>query len=262
MHNFFNKTGLVLLSVALLGLLGTSYAGYTGELSADTELSTGSMDFEFIDMEVNEDFLICIQKGENGNIQDICADIDYDGKFLRVTDMGPIDMSWLEDGDLRIIIRYGIKASNEHSIMKAAATGKNEDAARYIGSIPLDRISRTPRWYIENGQDIWGSGDDEIDSVPQIVYSLLPETLGDFEIYQVLTAKAEDDGMQGIIILVQTEVPVIIPEGQVTLSQFYLPEELLQEISASKDLVLSVHGCYGFEIPINLDQFNAGGWPL
>ena len=62
--------------------------------------------------------------------------------------------------------------------------------------------------------------------------------------------------MQGTIVLEQTEPCTLLPEGHLSLSDFDLPEEMYDEIGDETNLRLSLQGCYGFEIPLVLDQFN------
>lgn len=62
--------------------------------------------------------------------------------------------------------------------------------------------------------------------------------------------------MQGSIVLEQIEPCKFLSEGSILLSDFDLPEEINEEIGAEGNLKLSMQGCYGFEIPLILDQFN------
>ena len=261
MKKIFSKVGLLLLSATMVGMLGVSYAGYTDILIAEGELSTGSMSFEFVDAKKDQDFLIGLENNKD-KFQELDANIDFDGKSLIITDIDPIDIAVLEDGKSKLLIHYSIKAEDEQSILRAAMIAE-KDKRSSLGEIPFELISKTPQWSIAGKSKgefhSWGSENEAIETVPQVVYDLLPEALGSFHATHILSVDKKGDRMQGIIALELKDSPEILSIEKVKLSEFDLPEEVLREMVEVKKLELSMQGCYGFEIPLSLDQFNAGG---
>ena len=156
MKKIFNKVGLLLIAVVAVGMQGLSYAAYTDFLTVETDLTTGSMDFDFHDIE-GEGAIIGIM-GKNGKIKKLDADIEYDGKTLRITDMEAIPMSMLEDGDMELHIRYAMKATEDQSILRAATIDERDQVRSFIGVIPFNLTTRTPKWSIEGDSISFGSG--------------------------------------------------------------------------------------------------------
>ena len=261
MKKIFSKVGLLLLSATMVGMLGVSYAGYTDILIAEGELSTGSMGFEFVDAKKDRAFQIGLENNK-GKFQELDANIDFDGKSLTITDIDPIDIAVLEDGKSKLLIHYSIKAEDEQSILRAAMIAE-KDKRSSLGEIPFELISKTPQWSIAGKSKgefhSWGSENEAIETVPQVVYDLLPEALGSFHATHILSVDKKGDRMQGIIALELKDSPEILSIEKVKLSEFDLPEEVLREMVEVKKLELSMQGCYGFKIPLSLDQFNAGG---
>lgn len=254
MNKIFSKAGLTVFVALMMVLLGVSYAGYTSILETNISMDSGNMDFQFSGD--NDDFSIGIQNGENGNIRAINADIAYDGKDLTITGMDPINMELLKDGDLRIIIQYEIAAADTASIKKAASID-SEKIADKAGIINIQRTTKAPQWKIESSSGSWELGDKDIGDVPRIIYNLLPESLGDFQVSQTLTVDKDRDGMQGVIILSQKEVPDLLSTESISLSSLGLSHEIAVEMmDKAEDLTLTMQGCYDFTVPLALDQFN------
>ena len=256
MKKIFNRVGLLLLAVVAVGMLGVSYAAYTDFLTVETDLTTGSMDFEFHDIGGEGGAIIGIM-GKNGRIKKLDADIEYDGKTLRITDMEAIPMSMLEDGDMELHIRYAMKAAEDQSILRAATIDERDQVRSIIGVIPFKLTTRTPKWSIEGDSISFGSGTRGLGRIPEIIYDSLLEDLGDFRVHHTLMINERKNLMQGTIVLEQTEPCTLLPEGPLLLSDFDLPEEMYDEIGDETNLRLSLQGCYGFEIPLVLEQFNA-----
>ncbi len=258
MKKIFSKVGLLLCSAAMVGALGVSYAGYTDLLIADAELSTGSMGFEFLDTNKDQDFVIgLLDNSQKGEFIELDANINFDGKSITIAGMDPVDISMLDDGITKLVIHYFIKASEGQSIKKAAAIDK-KDKRSSLGEIPFELLSATPQWNIEGEFTSGGSGEKSLGTVPEVIYELLPETLGSFKATHLLAGDEKGDFMQGTILLEPTKNSEILSAKKVALSDFDLPEDLVKEMAAEKNLELSVIGHYGFEIPLVLDQFNAG----
>ncbi|NLT46971.1 MAG: hypothetical protein GXX92_01025 [Clostridiales bacterium] len=261
MKKMFSKVGLLMLSAVMVGMLGVSYAGYTDILTVEGEVSTGSMGFEFMDTRKDRDFLIGLET-DSGKFRKLDANIDFDGKSLSITDIGPIDFSLFESGNAKIFIRYSIAAADGRSVQRAA-TIKENDSRSSLGEIPLELISKTPEWSISGKSEDesygCGSENEAIDAVPQVVYDLLPDTLGQFRATHTLLPNKKGDRMEGVITLDPADSQEILSARKVELSEFDLPDEVLKEMVGIDQLELSIQGCYGFEIPLVLDQFNAGG---
>ena len=134
MKKIFNKVGLLLIAVVAVGMLGICYAAYTDFLTVETDLTTGSMDFDFHDIECEGAIIGIMCK--NGKIKKLDADIEYDGKPLRITDMEAIPMSMIEDGDMELHIRYAMKATEDQRIMRAATIDERDQERNIIGVIP------------------------------------------------------------------------------------------------------------------------------
>jgi hypothetical protein len=255
MRKIFSKTGLLVLMVAIVVLLGASYAGYTRVLETQLDLSSGGMDFHFDGS--REDFSISIQKDGSKELWDLNANIDYDGKTLKISDMKPIDMSYLKDGDLRFIIQYGIKASNSSSLAKAAIpqTIKDKNEFEYVS---FEKTTKTPQWTIKTSSGDWSTGGFAVGSASEAICGRLPDSLGDFKLIKTLAVDENEKIMHGVIILEQAEIPSWFSSRPINLSSLCLPEEVLESIGEESDLVLSIEGAYGFEIPLAIDQFNVG----
>lgn len=252
MKKIFNKTGLLILIMVTVASLGVSYAAYTTSLEAGADLTTGNLDFEF--SQSDELVSIEVQKGFNGNPQELKADVDYDGKTLRITNIEAIDVSLLEKGNLRFIIRYGIKPSDNSSLLNAIIKEKNDGTDQYIS---LRRNSTTPQWIIKDGCDDWSFDSMAAGVASQSIYGILPDSLGEFQVTQSLGIARNEEYFEGIIILEQKDVPDWISPGPILLSQLELPAEIVEKMVVKEDLTLSLFGFYSFEIPLALDQFNA-----
>jgi len=255
MRKMFSKVGLLMLSAVMVGMLGVSYAGYTDILTVEGEVSTGSMGFKFVDTRKDRDFLIGLET-DSGKFRKLDANIDFDGKSLSITDIGPIDFSLFENRSAKILIIYSIAAADGQSVQRAAKITE-KDKRSFLGEIPFKLMSKTPEWSIsgisEDGS--YGCGSEN----EAIVYDLLPDTLGQFRATHTLLPNKKGDRMEGTITLEPADSQEILSARKVELSEFDLPEEVLKEMVGIDQLELSIQGCYGFEIPLVLDQFNAGG---
>lgn len=251
MNKIFSKMGFVLLSFMLLAMLGISYGAYTGALYINTSLSSGSMDMKF--SEKDDQFSLEIQIGKNDKPIELRANKSYDGKTLKISEMDPIDMSLLENGDLRFIIRYGIKPSDSSSILKASMKKPRRNKEQEY--VTFERTTASPQIIIKDNSE-------ELDSkitagvASQIIYDYLPDNLGDFYVTKNLLIDEKENIMQGVIILEQKEALSWPFENHIKLSNLDIQADELALLEKQDNLTLLLKGCYGFEIPLVLDQFN------
>ncbi|GAB1475410.1 hypothetical protein MASR2M70_02420 [Bacillota bacterium] len=255
MESIFSKMGLLFLSVVMLVMLGASYGSYTGILDVDITESTGSMDFLFAQGHSHE-FSMTIQNGQMDEAEEIPAHFVYDDKTLKITDIGPINLNILREGDLRFNIRYSLKASEASSIKKAVISARSGNKKNEQKNLSFIRMSRTPEWTVICGNNMWGSAKAEAGGVPEIVYRLLPDTIGDFAMEQVLTIDEDEELLKGVIVLEQTGCKMAFPAEPVLLSSFELPEEIEQDMMEGEECQLIIKAAYSLEIPVDLDQFN------
>lgn len=251
MKRLFNRSGLIVLMTVMVASLGVSYAGYTAILESKIDLSTGSMDFQFCDSD--ELYSIQIQNGRRGEPMELDADINYDGKTLKISTIEAIDVSLLREGNLRFIIRYGIKPSGDSSILRSAIHGK-DCGCEYIS---LTRSTRTAQWVIRGCEDDLGCDGKAAGTVSGEIDKLLPDSLGDFQIVESYIIDGNEEYLEGVITLEQIDVPDWISSAPVLLSQLGLSEKTMDEIVDEDNLTISLSGFYHFEIPLDLDQFNA-----
>lgn len=214
------------------------------------ELSSGNMDFEFSD--VPDVYSIRIQNGDEGNLKNLDANVTYDGKMLKITDIDSVDVSWFEAGDLRFIIKYGIQPTDGSSLLKATVTKETTEEE----IVTLQRAGKTPQWVIRGETDNWGSDCKAAGVASSTIYDYLPDNLGEFKVLKSLKIVEDRAIMEGTIILEQTERPDWISTRPIPLSCLELPTEIIDEMLGEENLILSLFGVYDFEIPLALDQFN------
>jgi hypothetical protein len=245
----FNKAGLLFFMVILIIVLGASYAGYIAVLKTHTSLSTGNMDFNFDDS--NEDFSISIQKGKDGEIRRIGAIAEYDGKNLIIKDMDPIDTTYLDNVDLRFIIRYRIKPSENSSLMKAAEfTEIKNDEEEYV---KLRRTGKTIQWVGNMDRNSEGKTGGVTASNIQ---NLMPDSLGNFRVTKKLEADDNEKMMQGTILLEQVGFSDGAWPKSIDISSLGASVNDLEIGMEAGTNEITLRGFYGFEIPFVLDQFN------
>ena len=254
----YRKRGIVKW-VILLGVafttLGLSYAAHTNVLTSNFTISTSNMSFIF-DSKNDQEVNVKIQNGSCDTVN-LGGTVSFEDKILTINDIGPIDMEDLEDGDAIITIDYAIKVeTEEQGIRRPASIESKKDNGYDLGEVKFELMSHTPIWKLENGDQSWGTG--ELMNTPEIVYGLLPNDLGTFHASNILIPDEEEDGvMNGTIRLEQITRPDLSDELAIGLSSLNLPEEIISEIkSGSSESILQIKGNYGFEIPLNLDQFN------
>lgn len=255
MEKIFSKIGLLFISALAVVMLGVSYGGYTGFLTTDIKTATGNMDFLFSE-EGGEEFALTIQNSEMEEPSELDANFLYDGKTLRITDIGPIDINMLSGGDLRIDILFLINASEDSTIKKAIISDKSDNNQTNQEPVVFDRMSKTPKWTIKCGSYIWGSENSEAGGVPEIVYRLLPDEIGDFYMTQSLITDENEGQIRGVLTLEQAGTGQSFPIEPVLLSSFELPSEIGEEMMAGEECELIMQAKYALEIPIDLDQFN------
>lgn len=249
MARVFNKAGLLFFMVTLIVVLGAGYAGYMAVLKTHTSLSSGDMDFKFDDS--NEGFSISVQKGRNGEIRKIGAIAEYDGKTLTIKDMDPIDTTYLDNVDLRFIIRYRIKPSENSSLMKAAEiTEIKNDEEEYV---KLRRTGKTIQWVGRMDR----SPEEKIGGVTSnYIQNLMPDSLGDFRVTKKLEADDNEKMMQGTILLEQVGVSDGTWPKSIDISSLGASVNDLEIGMEAGTNEITLRGFYGFEIPFVLDQFN------
>lgn len=250
MKKLFSRSGLIVLMIVIVGSLGVSYAGYTAMLETKVDLTTGSMDFEFCDSD--ELFSIQIQNGKDEKPVKLKADISYGDKTLMISNIQAIDVSLLEGGNLRFIIQYGLKPTDDSSILKAII---REEIGGYE-DVSLMRNNTTGQWVIRGGPDDQGYKGKAAGTVPEGIDKLIPDSLGDFHVTESFIVAKNEEYMEGTIILDQAEVPDWILSGPIPLSQLGLSDQTIEEIIHEEDLSISLYGFYSFEIPLDLNQFN------
>jgi len=250
MKRLLNKSGLIVLMVAIVASLGVSYAGYTAVLETKADLTTGNMDFQFCDS--GELHSIEMQSGQGGSSKELDADFGYDGKNLKISNIEAIDMSLLKKGNLRFIIKYGIKPSDDSSILNAVIKSKNDDC-EYVSMM---RNNTTTQWIIRGETDDLGYDGKAAGTIPSEIDSLMPDNLGDFQVIESYLIARNKEYLEGTIILEQTDAPDWISSAPIHLSQLNLSEESIEEIIDKDDLTISIYGFYSFEIPLDLNQFN------
>ncbi len=255
MEKIFSKIGLLFISAVAVVMLGVSYGGYTGLLTADIKAATGNMDFLFSEGR-GEKFSLTIQNSEMKEPVELDANFIYDGKTLKITDIGPIDMNMLSVGDLRIDILFLINASEDSTIKKAIISGRSGNNQIDQEPVVFDRMSKTPKWAIKCGSYTWGSENPEAGGVPEIVYRLLPDEIGDFYMTQSLITDENEGQIRGILTLEQAGAGEPFPTEPVLLSSFELPSEIGEEMMAGEECQLIMQAEYALEMPIDLDQFN------
>ncbi|MEL7656700.1 MAG: hypothetical protein AAGU75_12420, partial [Bacillota bacterium] len=163
----------------------------------------------------------------------------------------------LAEGDAVITIKYGIKVEDdEQGIRRPAFIESVKDNGYDLGEIEFELLSHTPIWKLASGEQSWGTSSGET-GTPEIVYGLLPDTLGTFHGYNTLILDEEKGVMTGTVILKQVSCLNAFDVQEIGLSSLNLPDEIISEIKNNpSESILQVKGNYGFEIPLNLDQFN------
>ena len=252
-----------ILIVLTLGLLGISYAAYTDILIADFSFGTSNMSFVF-DKDNRQEVTVQMQNGTGDSLigdhlRDLGGNAVYEDKKLTITDIGPIDIRELQDGNAIITITYAIKTEDkEQSAVRAAAIEKKKDPGYDLGTVEFELMSHTPVWSINHADQAWGNASGNIRSVPDIIYDFLPDSLGSFQVYHTLLPHSEDGVMIGTLKLEQLDTPKLPDKMEIGLSSLGLPAEICDEIKiGSPDSKLEIEGTYGFTIPLDLDQFNA-----
>ena len=236
----------------IFAFAGVSYAAHTNALYQHFSIGTSNMSFIF---DNDEEVSAQIRKGTDGKLKELHCEATYDDKKLVIKDIGPIDLSDFEDGNANILIQYAIKADDkENGIILPAEKDKKSKNGYDLGTVPLDRLTNTPVWSLENGDRSWGTKSDGINGIPDIIYHYLPITLGEFHIYSELQPQLKDGYMTGTLLLKQENKLKMPDESDITLSSLGLSSDVTDEIES--DSLLEIRGTYGFSIPLSLDQFN------
>ncbi|MDD2190182.1 MAG: hypothetical protein PHV71_06705 [Eubacteriales bacterium] len=247
----------LILIVAVLSFMGISYAAYTNVLMADFNLSTSNMSFIF-DKDDSREVTVHLENEAGEPIKDLGGRSVYEDKKLTIRDIGPIDISDLQDGNAIITIKYAIKTEEkEHGIKRPAAIETKKDSGYDLGIVEFELMSDTPVWSINNGVRNWGNSSRGISRTPDIIYDYLPDSLAEFHVYHTLLPHREDGVMMGTLKLEQVDSPNLPKKMEIGLSSLDFPQEICNEIKrGSSDSILEIEGTYGFSIPLDLNQFN------
>lgn len=249
------KRKWMIAGVVVLGVLslGTSYAAWANAHSIVHAVNTKNFDFKFFG-EYDDDFSIYLDYVDKSEKLD--AIIDNSGKSLTVSGMEAVDMDKLISGEASIRIEYRLQASDlEDGLLSAA------DETYDLGVIPFQLSAENPYWKICNENGSWGIGEPELKleeiEIPEAVFDLLPESLGELHGYNHVTS-SETDIVRGTVTIKQLEpCPVVKPT--IDLTSLKLSDELNLKIAAndleSSDLEIMAN--YNFTIPLALDQANS-----
>jgi hypothetical protein len=238
-----NIVGLVILLIIVVSMLGVSYAGYTNILTLDYDLSSSSFNNIFKEKSKVTAELITEEKSKKLKVDPI---FDRDKKKLRLIIDNPIDISDFEEGTT-IIINYSLKADKSSGIKQVAP---QEDYN--IGRVDFILETATPICSIANKSKTYYTG-----SIPNAVYDYLPDVLASFESYHTISSADHKGTMNGTITLVQVGDNNFNDRPKVNLSSLDLDDSTNERIVKSKSSAyVEVEAVYGFDIPINLDQFN------
>lgn len=236
----------------IFAFAGVSYAAHTNILYGDFSIGTSSMSFIF---DNDEDVTVQIRNGEEGQWKDLECKASYDDKKLLIKDIGPIDFDYFADGDANILIQYAVKAEDEENgIILPAEVDKKSKNGYDLGTINLELLTNTPVWSLENGEKSWGTKSDGINGTPGIIYDFLPESLGEFHVYNELEPELTNGYMTGSLLLKQESQLKLPGDNEIGLSSLCLSGEVTNEIQ--NDSRLEIRGTYGFAIPLGLEQFN------
>lgn len=245
--------------VALIfAFAGISYAAYTNVLIGNYSFTTGNMSFIF-DNDHKQNVTVQLQNGSNGKVKELDATVSYDDKLLKISDIGPIDMTDLINGNAVFTIQYVLKAEKEEDGIRLPAPVESERDQGYdLGKVDFDRLTDTPVWSIKTGSKSWGTSSGDTNGTPDPIYRFMPDDLGEFHVYNTLSTDEEKGIAVGTVTMVQTSCPELPEDKVIGLKSLGLPEQTVNDIkSKSKGLKLVIEGSYGFTVPINLDQFNA-----
>jgi hypothetical protein len=238
----------------VLGLLGVSYAAHTSFLISEFNITTSKMSFIFNKNNVS----VQIQNGADGLVRDLDAEASYNEKQLIISDIGPIDIDEFKEGNAILTINYSIKSEDEEGyILQPASIKTNNDQGYDLGTVELKLMSDTPVWLLKNEGKTWGSRTKKIKKTPDIIYDLLPDNLGEFQVYLTLVPDEKDDTMLGSLVLKQIQAPDLPEELETGLSSLNLPDKIIKDLKkGSSESLLEIEGTYGFVINLYLDQFN------
>lgn len=239
-----------ILAALILSLAGVSYAAHTNVLTTSFNFNSSGMSFIF---DQDKDVVVQLQKGSE--VKELRGKADYKEKKLIISGIGPLDIEDFADGDARITIQYAIETEDEeNSILRPAEIKQISESDDDPITVDFKLLRNTPVWSLNNGEKGWGTITDEVKGTPGIIYKLLPDSLGTFEVYNQLLAHDEDGVMVGTLLLKQVSGPEQPEPIEIKLSSLDLPDGISKEIDS--DSLLEVKGSYGFTIPLDLDQFN------
>lgn len=245
-----------LIMILILGMMGTSYAAYSNTLFGDYHFESSLLNFIFDDSDNGRSVSVEYQIGEKGPLQELDSSANYDGKQLTISDIGPLDAEMLADGNLTLFIHYTIRTEQEdQGIQQAKTVYEEEEPGYYIGEVDFQRNTDTPIWELENDGQCWGTG--SVGGTPAVLYGFLPERLCQFDAYNQIEKTDRDGLMNGTIILKQKTVPHLSQWSEINLSSLELDPDVVEQIKCgSLKSSLTIEGSYGFQIPVDLDQFN------
>ena len=100
-------------------------------------------------------------------------------------------------------------------------------------------MSDTPVWLLKNEGKTWGSRTKKIKKTPDIIYDLLPDNLGEFQVYLTLVPDEKDDTMLGSLVLKQIQAPDLPEELETGLSSLNLPDKIIKDLKGSSKAYLN-----------------------
>ncbi|NLY71145.1 MAG: hypothetical protein GX076_05630, partial [Clostridiales bacterium] len=171
---------------------------------------------------------------------------DRDKKNLRIIIDSPLDISDFEEGTT-VIINYSLKAGKDSGIKQAAPQDNYN-----IGRVDFTLETATPVCSIVSRSKTYYTG-----NIPSVIYNYLPDVLASFDAYHTISSADNSGIMKGSITLVQVGDNNFNNRRKVDLSNLGLDDCTNERIVKSKSSAyVEVEAVYGFDIPINLDQFN------
>lgn len=208
----------------------------------------------FFFAEYDDDFSIYLDYADKSEKLD--AIIENNGKSLTVSGMEAIDMNKLISGEAGIRIEYRLQASDLEDGLPTVA-----DETYDLGVIPFQLSAEDPYWKICNENGCWGIGEPELNlqeiEIPEAVFDLLPESLGNLHGYNHVTS-SENDVVKGTVTIKQLE-PCTVINPTIDLTSLKLSDEVNREIAANdlESSNLEIMANYNFSIPLALDQANS-----
>ena len=247
----------VMTAVFTASLLGVSYAAHTSMLTGNFDIGTSNMNFIF-NNDDDSKAKVTIQQGSDGEERELSGNLSYDNKRLTIADIGPIDMDFLSQGNAVLTIQYAIKTGLEErdGLKHPAEVSQKTDNGYDLGTVDFIKTSQTPIWDLNIGHMQWGTASQNCDSTPDIIYDILPDSLGTFHAYNTMIPDLNDGITRGELILKQETGPDL-SGSEIGLSSLDLPSGIAEKAEKGNgSITLQIEGTYGFVVPLDLEQFN------